>query len=316
MIWLTWRQHRTEGLVALGVLALLGVFLLITGLAMAHTAQQSGLASCLAHASSSDLCGTLKQAFETQYGSLSVGFIPFVVALPALLGALVGGPLVAREVEQRTHRLVWTQSITRMRWLMTQLTLVLGAGLLGAAVLMAALMWWYGSFDQLYGRFGTGSFDFSGPAWLAAVLLALALGVFASTVTRRAVLAIFLTIVLFLAIRVPVEVVLRPAFEPPITVTWPIGQVDPPVKVGAQDWQVARGLVDAHGNMTSEVRARCSTGQTIDQCLRSNGYRGYFLTYQPADRFWTFQWIESAIYLGFAVPALALTTWLVRRKLS
>jgi hypothetical protein len=316
MIWLTWRQHRTEGFVALGVLALLGVFLLFTGLAMAHTAQQSGLTSCLAHASSGDVCGALRQAFQNQYGSLSVGFIPFVVALPALLGALVGGPLVAREVEQRTHRLVWTQSVTRLRWLTTQLALVLGASLLGASVLMALLIWWYGPFDQLYGHFIAGSFDFFGPVWLAAALLALALGIFAGTLTRRTVLAIFLTVALFLAIRVPIEVALRPAFEPPITVTWPLGQVNPPVTLGAQDWQVARGWIDAHGNKTSEVQARCSAGQTIDQCLRSNGYRGYFLTYQPADRFWTFQWMETAIYLGFALPALALTTWLVRRKLS
>ena len=35
MIWLTWRQHRLEGLMTLGVLAVLGVFLLLTGRAMA-----------------------------------------------------------------------------------------------------------------------------------------------------------------------------------------------------------------------------------------------------------------------------------------
>jgi hypothetical protein len=316
MIWLTWRQHRTEGLVALGVLALLGLFLLITGVAAAHAAQQSGLSSCLAHASTSDLCNTLAQAFEDQYGFLSTAFIPFVLALPALLGALVGGPLVAREVEQRTHLLVWTQSGTRLRWLTMQLALVLGGGLLGAAALMAALIWWYVPFDQLYGHFDTGAFDFFGPSWLAAALLALALGVLASAVVRRTVLAIFLTIALFLSVRVPVEAVLRPAFEPPITVTWPIGQDTPPVTLSAQDWQLARGWIDTHGNLTTEVRARCSAGQTIDQCLKSNGYRGYFLTYQPADRFWTFQWTETVIYLGFALPAIALAGWLVRRKVN
>jgi hypothetical protein len=316
MIWVTWRQHRIEGFVALGALALLGVFLLFTGLAMAHTAQQSGLTSCLAHASRSDLCEALQQAFESQYGALSVAFIPFVLALPGLLGALVGGPLVARELEQRTHLLVWTQSITRMRWLTTQLALILGAGLLGASALMAVLIWWSGPFYQLYGRFIAGSFDYSGPVWLAEVLLAMALGIFASTLTRRTVLAIFLTIALFLAIRVPVEAVLRPAFETPITVTWSMGQVNPPVTFGVQDWQLARGWIDAHGNKTSAIRARCTEGQTIEQCLQSNGYRGQFLTYQPANRFWTFQWMETAIYLAFAVPALALTIWLVRRKLN
>jgi hypothetical protein len=48
MIWLTWRQHRIEGLVTLAALAASGVFLLITGLSMAHTIQGSGLSACLA----------------------------------------------------------------------------------------------------------------------------------------------------------------------------------------------------------------------------------------------------------------------------
>jgi MFS family permease len=61
------------------------------------------------------------------------------LALPLLLGAPVGAPLVAREVEQRTHLLVWTQSITRMRWLSVKLTLVLGAGLLAGLLIFAAV---------------------------------------------------------------------------------------------------------------------------------------------------------------------------------
>ena len=38
-----------------------------------------------------------------------------------------------------------------------------------------------------------------------------------------------------------------------------------------------------------------------------------FVSYQPADRFWTFQWIETGIYLGFSLLALCAAFWLVRR---
>ena len=31
-----------------------------------------------------------------------------------------GAPLVARELEAGTHRLIWNQSVTRTRWLVTK----------------------------------------------------------------------------------------------------------------------------------------------------------------------------------------------------
>jgi hypothetical protein len=147
MIWLTWRQHRTEVLVTLAVLAACGAFLLITGHNMADSWQQSGLGACLAqHPSDPSPCGGLSTLFVQQYGPL----IPFAAALlilPGLLGAMVGAPLLAREYEQRTHLLAWMQSITRTRWLIVQLAVVLGAGLLVGGALLALLSWWYSHFD-------------------------------------------------------------------------------------------------------------------------------------------------------------------------
>ena len=86
------------------------------------------------------------------------------------------------------------------------------------------LIWWYHPWAQLDGSFGTNAYDTSGPVWVAETLLALALGVLAGTLTRRVVPAIFLTIALFVAIRVPVASFWRPYFEAPITQTTPIGQ--------------------------------------------------------------------------------------------
>jgi hypothetical protein len=37
-------------------------------------------------------------------------------------------------------------------------------------------------------------------------------------------------------------------------------------------------------------------------------------TYQPASRFWPFQWIEGGWLLGLSVLCIALTVWLVRRR--
>ena len=313
MIWLTWRQHRLEGLMTLGVLAVIGVFLLLTGRAMATSFQQLGLSHCLGQTTPpGSPCPDLIMAFGTQYGLLQI-FDILLIFLPLLLGALVGAPLVAREVEQRTHLLVWTQSITRLRWLSVKLALVLAVGLLASWALLAVLIWWYHPWALLAGSFGTNAYDTSGPVWVAETLLALALGVLAGTLTRRVGPAIFLTIVLFVAIRVPVASFWRPSFEAPITQTTPIGQVNNNQStVSTQDWIVSQGYIDAQGNKHDGL-VGCTSNQISVHCFQANGAQALFVSYQPADRFWTFQWIETGIYVGFAVLALFAAFWLVRR---
>ncbi len=39
------------------------------------------------------------------------------------------------------------------------------------------------------------------------------------------------------------------------------------------------------------------------------------VTYQPANRYWTFQWMETAIFLGAAVVLAGFSFWWVRRRL-
>jgi hypothetical protein len=49
--------------------------------------------------------------------------------------------------------------------------------------------------------------------------------------------------------------------------------------------------------------------------MQASGYRSNYLSYQPADRFWTFQWIETGIYLAISALAIGATFWLVRRRM-
>jgi hypothetical protein len=327
MIWLTWRQHRSEGLLALGVLAVGSVYLLITGLAMTHTFQDSGLGACLAqHPESSDTsgpCGVLASLFLDQYGKV-VPFAAALLLLPILLGVMVGAPLIAREYEQHTRLLLWMQSVTRTRWLLVTLALVLGAGLLAAGILLALLNWWYQPFDQLSGKFNPVAFDFTGPVFLASSLMALAVGIAAGTLTRRTVLALFLTLALIATVRIVVEFNLRPNYQPQIVVTWPFAQGDspgalegtPPITLGKEDWNLGSGFLDPQGNRTDGIF--CSEPHPTGplQCAKDEGYRGNYLAYQPADRFWTFQWIESGIYVAISILALGVTVWWVRKRLT
>jgi hypothetical protein len=47
--------------------------------------------------------------------------------------------------------------------------------------------------------------------------------------------------------------------------------------------------------------------------VAQHGYK-YWVSYQPASRFWPFQWIEGSCLLGLSVLLIAATIWLVRRR--
>jgi len=67
-------------------------------------------------------------AFVTTYNFAIPTFEEGVPLALAVIGALIGATLVAREVEQRTQLVSWTQSASRERWYVTKVV-VLGAAL-------------------------------------------------------------------------------------------------------------------------------------------------------------------------------------------
>jgi hypothetical protein len=139
VIWLGWRQQRTETLIAAGLLVFVGAILVPVGIEMAHVYSRDGLSHCLGFSSSrvcGDAVGSFQQRFD-RYTSL-VGWFNLV---PGLFGVALAAPFVL-ELERGTHRLAWTQSITRRRWVVTKLALAVGSTLVAAAVLLAIYLWW------------------------------------------------------------------------------------------------------------------------------------------------------------------------------
>jgi hypothetical protein len=56
--------------------------------------------------------------------------------------------------------------------------------------------------------------------------------------------------------------------------------------------------------------------QAIQSCLQNLSLRYHeVVSYQPASRFWAFQWLESAIFVGLAIALLGLAVYWVRRRL-
>jgi len=110
---------------------------------------------------------------------------------------------------------------------------------------------------------------------------------------------------------------LRRRFEHPLTATWPVGGNGPDLH---RAWvlferpsdRFGRPLPDNGTTLFSQCPPGKSRSETFD-CLVQHGIYNHAV-YQPAERFWAFQWIEFAIFAGLSVALLALAVSLVRRR--
>jgi hypothetical protein len=228
MIWLTWRQHRMQLLAGTAVLALLAAFLLPTGLSIASTFRGSGLADCLA-SPGRDCAEQRRLLFESRYYPTLQRMFPLFLVVPALLGAFWGAPLVAREIERGTHRLAWTQSVSRLRWTATKVVGLAAATVLGAALFTWLLSWWSHPSVASVGGFDWVTFDLRGIVPVAYALFALAVGVAAGAVIGRTVPAMAATVGAYVTVRLAVELWARPHFISPRTaLAYPLFASPPP----------------------------------------------------------------------------------------
>ena len=315
MIALTWRQHRAQLLAAAALILALSAYLLVTRHQMASYMNGIGLDACLA---SHGTCGVLAEAFLSRFASTSQSFT-LLDLLPLLAGLFWGAPLIARETERGTHRLAWTQSISRGRWLTIKLAAFTGAAITAAAIIALLLAWWLHPFDQLIAvgaggnvnRMTPGVFDLSGTVPAASALFAFALGTAAGALIRRTVPAMAVTLGAYLAVWLPLGS-LRYHLVTPLTAHGPFGST-PPVPLSA--YVISNSYADASGHPISfsTMVAACQTshgGQTGVRlsCLAAKGFQ-FSTTYQPDSRFWQIQGIETGILLVAAVTLIGIGAW-------
>jgi hypothetical protein len=338
MIWLTWRQFRPQAIVAGAALAAVAVTLAVTGPHLAALYNDSGLGSCAAD------CGTrvttfIDQVRGTASEDIFYGGIFLVYAVPALIGIFWGAPLITREIESGTFRLAWNQSVMRRRWMATKLGLV-GLASMAAAGLLSLLMSWWASPLYRAGQQSTGNslsisrlapslFGATGVAPIAYAALAFALGVVAGILVRRTIAAMAITLAVFVAIQVLWPIFVRPHLISPAhtvqalnAVTWTgTGDVNnghlilvPGTISGFPPgtWITGSQPVDAAGTPITMAPAACVSASNFVQCLQNHGVRMEF-SYQPASRYWDFQWLETGIFLVVAAGLGGACYWRVHR---
>lgn len=302
MVWLTWRQHRAQVLITLGMALALGTFLLIHGL---------GTVSAGDGVAKDRLADVLARRFQPVYTYLS--WIPVV---PLLAGLFWGAPVLARELERGTHRIAWTQSVTRRRWLAAKLGLLGGAVTvvgLGIGLMVSA---WLSTFDgtRYADKFGdTAMFGATGVVAGAWWLFAFMLGTAAGGLLRKMLPAFAVTIAVFLLVMIGLFQA-RPDYAEPLramTADEGSHSFDDGTYITGMPFVSPTG-VELSGDA---VVPECANEgrDTYLQCAEEAGYTTA-MYYQPASRYWRFQWTETGILLLAAMLLAGPVVYRVARR--
>ena len=323
MIWLAWRQSRSQAVIALAAV--------LTVTAAAFAAGQSDT-------------------------TIRLWLSVLVVAVPGLLGVFWGAPLVAGELESGSFRLAWTQDISRARWLASRLA-VTGLAAMAAAGLASWLVtWWAGPLDRA-GLDQFGSFDSRDIVPVGYAAFAFTLGVLLGALLRRTVPAMAATLVVFTGARLTFRLLARPVLLPPVTWALPLNPsttgygssgflplVPPPsLQPAAPDlpgaWVTSVAIVNGKGDAltASKLASTCPdighggnsgalaggpghgqapqgvVNSTHDCVARIAAAYHEVVTYQPASRYWPLQWFELGLFLTAALLLAAACAWRVRK---
>jgi len=324
MTWLVWRQHRVQLYLGAALLAAFAVLIVITGIQVGNQYHAAQAACAAGHG-----CRQLGGLF---LGSHAVGFLIIsTLGAPVLVGLFVGAPLVAAEAEAGTTQFAWMQSVTRKRWLTVKIGWMLLAAAIWGGVISALVTWWEGPNNAVQlDAFDPGRFDIMGIVPVAYSLFAVALGIAAGTLLRRVLPAIAVTLAGFIAVRAVVALWLRQHYMSPVTVFYNVTSgFTPP----GSYWQLAQGGLGPNGQQLAQpnntpyidgvpaiyLPASCrqvSRGAFTPppSCTQALSHFRAYLTYQPADRYWTFQGIETGIFLFLAAVLIAVAAVTLLRR--
>ncbi len=269
MIWLTWRQFRVQFLVVASVILAAAIILLATG---------PGLL---------DSYHRLTDSFLQSLGYERLNPLLYIVgqvllyAVPPVIGAFWGAPLISRELETGTHRLAWSQSVSRQRWLATKLGLTGLSAVAITGVLSLAVTWWADPIDDAVNagqnsnvylpRMFPAVFSARGLVPIGYAAFAFALGVAVGLVIRRTLVALAVTLAAVILVQVLAPTLIRPHLMAPtesyLTVSLDnlrgfmlSGDTQPPqvkaIEVASGSvaaWKLSDQTVDKNGNKVSTL---------------------------------------------------------------
>jgi hypothetical protein len=296
MIWVTWRQHRTQAIACAAIFCLLAIATITIGVWMRSTFSSDGLAGCLARSGGADCQRTIASFTSKFTGGVTVTTLP-LLAIPAFIGAIMGPLLLGRELEQGTWRLAWSQTVPRTRWLVTKLVLVTGGLVVFGAAVSLLTGWFLEPLDQVSGELQV-PFGFygQGVVFTGSLLCSFGLGVLAGLLLRNTIGAMVVTYIAWDFLNVPVLLMSTgPLHLPgPATMRLPCRDGCPGASAGS--------VFPVTGHLGDHVLSLTRSGGEL------------IVSYVPASRFWPMQFIAGGWYLAIAATAVAAAIWLLNRR--
>jgi hypothetical protein len=178
-------------------------------------------------------------------------------------------------------------------------------------------------------------FDLRGVAFAAWTLAAFAIGTLAGMLIRRVVPAMAATLAAYTGLAFGAGLYLRPHYLTPLVSKNVYGLfLSPPGSTFIlRQWWTRGGTTLSQSTMNQAIDAafqrmmpvvhssregavaavKQPTFLHVFHYLTQHGYT-YWTSYQPASRFWPFQWIEGGWLLALSVLLFVATLWLVRRR--
>src|SRR5262249_20106270 len=270
--------------------------------------------------------------FNTAHGPTTYTIATLLQVVPALIGAFVGAPVLARELETGTFRYAWTLGVGQRRWTLAKLmplAIIVAAGtppfspLLSASCRAFLAVGGHVPLDPR--RFGLHEAAF--PAW---TLAAFAIGALTGLLIRRVVPAIAATLAAVAGLLFVARLYLQQHYLAPLIAKNPF---HPPVSAWIiNEWWTKGGATISQSTMNqimntmfhktqpailpknvNDNNIKFYKGAANSRVLSYLTHHGYtqWTSYQPGSRFWPFQWIEGGWLLALSVLLIAATVWLV-----
>jgi hypothetical protein len=342
MIWIAWRYQRSVAYV-LALLALVVIgFTVVTGMIQHHYMVEFLGSPChgseLVTRHPGDYCGLLDIRYaNTVNFDVYIKVAGYVIA--PLVGAILGLLALVNELDHRTVRLAWSQSISRSRWFTTKV----GVGATSVAIILVptaiVLSWWNGAIGD-HNIYGRQNFGIAGWDLVAYGLFMFALTILLGVVIRRAgwTLAAALLIFLIVAIVVPSRV--REHLVTP-TVHWTKIEVTakgasvtyseafpgnawllvngydvPRSTKGTPTWADVFKTQEAVANCTARYPSKtpAEQGKSLSVCFRALHVENASV-YIGGDQFWTLQLREGLLY-GVSGAILLGAAWACVRRIE
>jgi hypothetical protein len=334
MTWVVWRQQRSIVVAFFAAAVAFAIWLIVSGQHEQSLWNQFLAAPCkgLLGSNNADInsCGALQSAIANGAHLDDATTIVGTIFAP-LLGLILGVNAVARELEQKTNRLAWTQSGTRSRWLASKYLTSVATIAVISVPLCLVLSWWVrASHDGA--RITPKVFPVSGFVEIGYGVLCFVLTVAVGLVIRRAGWTLAVCIIIFAGLFFSFADRVRQHLVTPSVTTVQSSQSEEGSSSGfyaaggapASSWFFYQGFepVTTKGvpslaylltlNNAMNTCENNNSSSPGNYCLRHLHLRGVEV-YIADNQFWKLQLLEGGSYVGAAALLVGLSFVEIRR---